>query len=206
VYNVAPIEQPADSALRRYFQAKGISGQQIDAAIAQFSRDALDHAQRALQHAYALDRLGTSFSAEELRTMGPLAQEQWSAMVARHSSALKTELDKLHEQIAPLVPAGSAAPWNPKVSEISAPAEFATSARGLLRKVQKLNREVGSTFSSGPIDTARRNANSSIETTLGSIPLSGAEQLAEFGSRMENAKDAANHAGERYPRVPEQVK
>lgn len=206
VYNVAPVEPPADSALRKYFQAKGLAGKQIDVGIAQFSRDALDSAQRALQHAYALDRLGASFSAEELRTMGPVAQEQWSAMVARHSSALEAELDKLHAQIAPLVAAGSAAPWSPQASEINNPADFATCARGLLRKVQKLNREVGSTFSSGLTDTATQNANNSIEAALESIPLSSAEQLADFGSRMVNTKDAANDAGKRYPRLPEQVK
>jgi DNA-directed RNA polymerase specialized sigma24 family protein len=206
VYDVAPVEPPADSALRKYFQAKGLAGKQIDVAIAQFSRDALDDAQRALQHAYALDRLGSSFSAEELRTMGPVAQEQWSAMVARHSLALEAELDKLHEQIAPLVAAGSAAPWSPQASEINNPADFVTCARGLLRKVQKLNREVGSTFSSGLTDTATQNTNNSIEAALESIPLSSAEQLADFGSRMVNTKDAANDAGKRHPRLPEQVK
>ena len=59
-YEVSQPGFAADERIRRYFSAQGLSGDRLDAAVAQFSRDALQHAQRALQHAYALDRLGSS--------------------------------------------------------------------------------------------------------------------------------------------------
>ena len=59
-YEVSQPGFAADERIRRYFSAQGLSGDRLDAAVAQFSREALQHAQRALQHAYALDRLGSS--------------------------------------------------------------------------------------------------------------------------------------------------
>ena len=202
VYNVARAAPPADAVLRRYFADKGLTGKQIDSAIAQFSRDALDHAQRALQHAYALDRLGSSFSAEELRTMGPVAQQEWSEMVARHSTALRTQLDELQQQIAQVAPAVSPSPLTRPISSINSPADFAGWARRLLVDTQKLNGEAGSAFSSGLTGSGARNGGTSLETVLQSIPLSRAEELAEFGARLANGKHEANTSVEHYPQLP----
>ncbi|MFP5276260.1 MAG: RNA polymerase sigma factor [Acidobacteriota bacterium] len=202
VYNVARAAPPADAILRKYFADKGLSGKQIDSSVALFSRDALDHAQRALQHAYALDRLGSSFSAEELRTMGPVAQQQWSEMVARHSTALRTQLDELQQQIAQVVPAVSLSPLTRPISSINSPPDFAGWARRLLVDTQKLNGEAGGTFSSGLTATGIRNSKSSLETVLQSIPLSRAEELAEFGARLTNGKHEANTSVEHYPQLP----
>ena len=70
VYSVAQTEAPADALLQRYFAGKGWTSERVNAAAAQFSQDALGHSQRALQHAYALDRLGTAFTADELQSAG----------------------------------------------------------------------------------------------------------------------------------------
>jgi len=200
VYSVARVEPPANAILRRYFAAKGLVGEQIDSASAQLSRDALDHAQHALQNAYALDRLGSSFSAKELRIMDPVAQQQWSAMVARHSSALETELDELGQQLAPLNLASRPASSRRLLSRIDDPADFARCARRLLLQTEDMNRAVGYAFSSGLTGAARGKDNELIEAASESIPLSDAEQLAKFASHLANAKDRANSGVERYPR------
>lgn len=202
VYNVARAAPPADAILRKYFADKGLNGKQVDSAVAQFSRAALDHAQRALQHAYALDRLGSSFSAEELRTMGSVAQQQWSEMVARHSSALQAQLDELQQQIAQVVPAGSQSPLTHPISSINSPTDFSGWARRLLIDTQKLNRAAGTAFSSGLTGTGAQKGESSLETVLQSIPLSRAKELAEFGSRLLNRKHEANSSVEHYPQLP----
>lgn len=202
VYDVARTTPLAEPLIRRYFAAKGFTGEQFNSAVAQFSRDVLDHAQRALQNAYALDRLGTSFTPEELRVVGPVSQWQWSVMVAKHSSALKIELEKLQQQIVQLRSAGSSLPSAHQSMQIDTPADFVGKARTLLADTQKLNREVGSAFSSGLAGTEARSAESSIDAVLQSIPLNGAEQLAKFGSRLVNAKDASNRSGEQYPQLP----
>jgi len=200
VYDVAALEPPANSTLRKYFAAKGLAELQIDPAVAQFSRNALDHAQHALQNAYALDRLGSSFSAKELRIMDPVAQQQWSAMVARHSSALETELDELGQQLAPLNLASRPASSRRLLSRIDDPADFARCARRLLLQTEDMNRAVGDAFSSGLTGAARGKDNELIEAASESIPLSDAEQLAKFASHLANAKDRANSGVERYPR------
>jgi len=200
VYSVALIEPPANPILRRYFAAKGLVGEQIDSASAQLSRDALDHVQRALQNAYALDRLGSSFSAKELRSIGPVAQQQWSTMVARHSSALETELDALRQQLAPLNLAGRPVSSRLQFSKIDDPADFASSARRLLLQTQDLNRAVGDAFSSGLTGTTPGKGDDLIDAVSESIPLDDAKQLAEFASHLANAKDRANSGVERYPR------
>lgn len=200
VYNMTHEVSPADPVLRRYFAAKRIPGGQIDSTVSQFSRDALDHAQRALQNAYALDRLGSSFSANELKIMGPAAQQQWAAMVARHSSALETELDELRQQLSPLSSAGNAGYSRRQFSTIDNPADFASSARKLLLETQDLNRAAGSAFSSGLTGAAAGKSADFIGAAMESIPLGDAEQVVEFASRLTNAKKPGNSSAGRYPR------
>ncbi|MGA3129165.1 MAG: hypothetical protein ABSD59_00080 [Terracidiphilus sp.] len=200
VYNLARTVPPAAPNLRAYFAAKGMSQEQIDSAVAQFSSDALDHAQRALQDAYALDRLGSSFSAKEFMIMGPVAQQQWSAMVARHSSELANELNGLRQQLAPLNLAGRPGPWRGRFSKIDSPPDFASSARRLLLQTQDLNRTARNAFSSGVSGAAAPGGNASIEAVWESIPLRDAEEVTEFASHLTNARDSANSSAERYPR------
>ncbi len=57
-----------------------------------FSHDALEHGQRALQHAYALDRLGRALSASELRSVSLASQQQWTEMLHQHASDLEEQL------------------------------------------------------------------------------------------------------------------
>ena len=200
VYNLARTVPPAAPNLRAYFAAKGMSQEQIDLAVAQFSSDALDHAQRALQDAYALDRLGSSFSAKEFMIMGPVAQQQWSAMVARHSSELANELDGLRKQLASLDLAGRPGRWRGRFSKIDSPTDFATSARRLLLQTQELNRTAQNAFSSGVSGASAPDGNTAIEAVWESIPLSDAEEVTEFASHLTNARDSANSSAGRYPR------
>lgn len=199
VYDVARTGPLADPVLRNFFAAKGLIGNQIDASVTHFSSDTLDHAQRALQNAYALDRLGTSFSPNELRTMGPIAQQQWSEMVAQHSSALETELDELQQQLAPLAPEGSPLSSTRQRSSIDTPQDFAGAARKLLFEMQDLNRAVGIAFSAGASGRSTQTAESSIDAVRESIPFNELERLAVFASRLANAK---NRSLEQYPRLP----
>jgi hypothetical protein len=196
VYDVARTGPLADPVLRKFFVVKGLTGNQIDAAVTHFSSEALDHAQRALQNAYALDRLGTSFSPKELQAMGPIAQRQWSEMVAQHSSALETELDALQQQLEELAPEASPPSSVRRPSSIDTPQDFAGAARKLLYKMQDLNREVGIAFSAGTSGRSAQTTESSIDAVRESIPFNELEQLSAFASRLANRKDAANRSVE----------
>jgi DNA-directed RNA polymerase specialized sigma24 family protein len=189
------VKQPgfaADMRIRSYLQSKGLSGGRLDAAVALFSRDALQHAQRALQHAYALDRLGNSVSAGELRSCRPAARQEWMGMVANHATGLETELRALHSQLAQIMLA-SVAPEPPKTEgiNIDEPVQFALRARNLLGQVRRLNRQAGDLFTSNGQPVSDTNLNASLQTIMDTIPLQEAEDMADFAVRLEGHTTAA---------------
>jgi DNA-directed RNA polymerase specialized sigma24 family protein len=200
-YNLVQAKAPVDALLHGYFAGKGLTGDPANSAVAQFSHSALEHAQQALQHAYALDRLADSFAPDELRAISPVSQQQWAAMVTRHASALQVELRALHEQLAQLVPGGSQLPTSDGNSAlIATPENFARSARELLYQTQTMNRIVGAAFSSGPGGNGIQDSHSLIVVAIQSIPVPGAEKLAAFASRLTDSKNTANRAREQDPR------
>jgi RNA polymerase sigma factor (sigma-70 family) len=184
-YEVSQPGFAADERIRRYFSAQGLSGDRLDAAVAQFSRDALQHAQRALQHAYALDRLGSSVSAEELRTMKLPAQKEWTGMVDSHATGLEAELRSLHTQLAAIWSTGDEpSAMNREVMSMDDPAQFARVAAVLLRQVRDLNQHTGELFASSGKTVNETNLNASIRTIMDTIPLEQAEDVVAFTTRL----------------------
>ncbi len=148
-YDVGQTKASADAALRGFFQAQGMSGTALDAAVVGFSRDALAHSQRALQHASALNRLGSTFPVLALRDVSLPSQQQWTELVAKHATALEVELRALHDQLASLTLLRDQSPSIGQTgSAIENPAQFAREANQLLSKTQSLNQTVGSVFAS----------------------------------------------------------
>jgi DNA-directed RNA polymerase specialized sigma24 family protein len=192
VLSVAQTEAPADALLRRYFAGKGGSGERVNAAAAQFSQDVLGHSQRALQHAYALDRLGTAFTADELQSAGQTSEEQWAEMATRHATALENELRELREQLAQIEPANGQSLISGSGSvQIDKPANFARAANELLRQTQNLNRSIGSTFTAGPTGKEAQNADFLITSAIRSIPMQDATKVAAFATRLADSESAA---------------
>jgi RNA polymerase sigma factor (sigma-70 family) len=184
-YEVSQPGFAADERIRRYFSAQGLSGDRLDAAVAQFSRDALQHAQRALQHAYALDRLGDSVSAEELRTMRLPAQKEWTGMVDSHATGLEAELRSLHAQLAAIWSTGDEpAAMNREAMSMDDPGQFARVAAVLLRQVRDLNQHTGELFASSGKTVSETNLNASIRTIMDTIPLEQAEDVVAFTTRL----------------------
>jgi DNA-directed RNA polymerase specialized sigma24 family protein len=193
VYNIGQAEAPADPILRGYFGSKGWSSDRVNASVAQFSQDALEHARRALQHAYALDRLGRAFSAEELRAISPTSKRQWAEMLARHAAALESELHQLHDQLVPITPAAREFAG---VDGVHAPidtlAVFASTAGELLQQVQTLNRNIGSCFASGATGKANQTSGSLVANAANSIPLRKAAEVSRLASRLALTDNMAN--------------
>jgi DNA-directed RNA polymerase specialized sigma24 family protein len=184
-YEVTQPGFAADERIRRYFSVEGLSGDRLDVAVAQFSRDALQHAQRALQHAYALDRLGSSVSAPELRTVGLPAQKEWTGMVDSHAAGLETELRSLHTQLASIWSTGDEpATMDREAMSIDDPVQFARVAAVLLRQVRDLNRHTGEFFASNGKTMSDTNLAASIQTIIETIPLEQAEDVVAFATRL----------------------
>jgi len=145
----------------------------------------LQHAQRALQHAYALDRLGGSVSAEELGTMRLPAQQEWTGMVDSHATGLDAELRSLHAQLAAIWSTGDEpATMNREAMSIDDPVQFARVAAVLLRQVRDLNRHTGEFFASSGKTMGNTNLNASIQTIMDTIPLEQAEDVVAFATRL----------------------
>jgi hypothetical protein len=131
-YDVQQTKIPADAALRTYLKTHGIAGKAQDDAVVAFSREALRHAQRALQSASALNRLGNTFPPDDLRSIGFSSQQQWAEMVAKHSATLETELRALHEQLSRLTPSSEQLPNVSNAGDaIENPTQFARAANQL---------------------------------------------------------------------------
>jgi hypothetical protein len=184
-YEVTQPGFAADARIRSYFQARGLSGERLDTGVAQFSRDALQHAQRALQHAYALDRLGGSLSTEELRSINLTVQMEWTEMANSHAADLENELRSLQGQLAEISPAGEESGFaNPEKMRIDDPEHFARAAGVLLQQVRDLNRQVGNFFTASGKAATPEQLDASLKTIMDTIPLRHAEGLASFTVRL----------------------
>ncbi len=186
VYDMRETRAPADAALRRHFQAQGLSEEALDAAVAAFSHEALEHAQRALEQASALERLGNSFSAAELASVSHLSQQQWVEMVAKYSAALQVELRALQGQLAQLAPANKPPPRAdiPQSITIDSPAQFMGAAAQLLRDTQAANQQISNTFAIHGSDNTHPNPDSALASVRSAIPVTEAEEIARFAVRL----------------------
>ncbi len=185
VYDIRQAEAPADTILRSYFGAKSWPTDRVNATAAQFSQDALEHARRALQHAYALDRLGHAFPATELQAISPASRRQWVEMMARHASALENELRQLHDQLAPIASLTRALPdTESEHVPIDTPAAFASATGALLQQTQNLNRNIGSVFASGSAGKTKQSPASLVADAANSIPLRKAAEVSRLASRL----------------------
>jgi hypothetical protein len=192
-YEVAQPGFAADARIRSYFQARGFVAEHLDEAVAQFSKEALQHAQRALQHAYALDRLATSLSANELRSVSVSTQKEWTQMANNHATELESELRLLHGQLGEIAVA-AASPAIAEPMRIDEPEQFARAASVLLQQVRALNRQVGDFFTSSGKPAGSENLDAALKSILATIPLRQAEELTSFTVRLDGTAREPNTA------------
>jgi hypothetical protein len=199
LYEVNQGTSAADNILRNHFQTKGLSGEPLSAAAVTFSRDVLEHAQLALQHAYALDRLGRALSATELGSVAVSSQQQWTEMLHQHASALQEQLLAIRAQLSQLSAAttpdttGTAGP-------IEDPLQFSHAAGQLLQQVQELDRHVSSAFASGTSAEGQASQDELIAGIIKVIPLQASTEIKTFA--MELSSSATHSAAQKNPDEP----
>jgi hypothetical protein len=183
VYEINQAKSAADATLRKYFQAKGLSGEPLNSAAGQFSHDALEHAQRSLQHAYALDRLGVALSAAELQSLKPASLQQWTEMVDKHALVLEDQLRALHGQLEEVLgEPPQDADGNPL--KIENPAQLKLATDQLLRLTQDLERDVGGAFTSNASGDNHSSQDEQLTNIVRVIPLQEAEEIARFAAKL----------------------
>jgi DNA-directed RNA polymerase specialized sigma subunit, sigma24 homolog len=192
IYEIGQAKPVVDMTLRKYFEAKGVSADRLDATVGQYSHDALLHAQRALQHAYALNRLGNALSATELKSIGPSSQRQWTEMVHNHATGLEDQLRMLHAQLADIAKPGDEASASGSFVPIEDPDQFKQIANRLLNQTENLNSNVGRLFTSNSFRKRQTTQNSTLNSTLNAIPLLQAEEISRFSSELKTAGGSAS--------------
>jgi DNA-directed RNA polymerase specialized sigma24 family protein len=205
VYEIDPGKSAADALLRKHFQEKSLSGEQLDSAVVTFSHSALEHGQRALQHAYALDRLGRVFSTSELQAVSLFSQHQWTEMVHQHASDLEQQLMAIHGQLGELSTSATALPATDAGSiPIANPVQFSQAANRLLQQVQELNRRVSNVFAPGTSGEGQTSQDDSVDAILRVIPMQQAREINSFAMelsspRMPPAVEHPTHGDEQQP-------
>ena len=179
--------------LRKHFGAGGLSGEQLDSAVVTFSHNALEHGQRALQHAYALDRLGRALSASELQSVSLTSQQQWTEMVHQHASDLEQQLVGLHDQLGQLSPSAAALPNADAGSvPIANPLQFSQASNRLLQQVQELNRRISNVFASGTSSEDQTSKDDSMadsfDAILKVIPTQQARGISSFALELSSSR------------------
>jgi hypothetical protein len=196
VYEIDQSRSAADALLRKHYQLKGMSGEQLRAAVVTFSHNALEHGQRALQHAYALDRLGRALSTSELQSVSLTSQQQWTEMVHQHASDLEQQLTAIHDQLGELSGTAAALPNADAGSiPIANPLQFSQAANRLLQQVQELNRRVSNVFApgtSGEDQTSQDDSvwDESFDAILKVIPMQQARQINSFAMELSSSRTA----------------
>jgi DNA-directed RNA polymerase specialized sigma24 family protein len=189
VYEVEQTQPLTQAAVRKYLQRNGLSGAPLDAAASQFSRDALRHSELALQHAYALSRLGNALSASELQSINLNSQEHWTDMVHQHAIDLEHELHELQVQISEIAtPEQQTPPLSARYVQIESPTEFRLASEEILSQEQDLNRKIGSLFTSNQSETNRAFQDAPLTTTLKSIPIREVEEIVRFAGRLDSSR------------------
>ena len=193
-------DAPAAGLVRDALLARGLKGAALQNAEQEFASSALSHAQTALQHAYALDRLGTILQRAGESSLSPDARVKWTQMVERHSSATLTELQVLRLQLDSVSAniAGISSVDAPGIADATA---FALATSELRAKAQSVNEEVVKLFAGSAADLSPAQARESIARLRTALPVAEASRMRSFASRMTNGNTSGHHeVGEMRPR------
>jgi hypothetical protein len=178
-------DAPAAELVRDALLARGLKGAALQNAEQEFADSALSHAQTALQHAYALDRLGSILSRTPESSLNSDARVKWTKMVERHSTATLTELQALRLQLDS-VSAGTAEFPSADAPSIADPTAFAHATSELRAKAQSVNEEIVKLFAGSAADMSPAQARESITRVQNALPVSEASRMHAFASRLTN--------------------
>ena len=193
-------DAPAAGLVRDALLARGLKGAALQNAEQEFAASALSHAQTALQHAYALDRLGTILRCAGQSSLDPDARGKWAQMVDQHSAAVVTELQVLRLQLDS-VSAGVAGIPAADFREIADPEAFVHATSELRVKAQMVNEKVVELFAGNSANLSAAQARESISRLQTTLPVAEASRMRSFANRLTNRNPAAqNELGETRPR------
>lgn len=177
---------PLDPEIRRKFRDQGVSEAQLDQSVRRFSRQIVNSSLLALQHARALQKIASRFSAELLGQAPAAAKMQWLDIIIRHAEALQRENTFLDRQLRSVAMLATAS--GPALREnVGSQEDLQEAAQRLLDLVVSNDRTLAAAFSIPLIGSQTASA----EWQSFQHPLS--EALALSASILDAAKQVQDH-------------
>ena len=202
VQQVGPADNrfPAEDEMRRYFSAvKGVSDEQVHAAVLRFADRASQRSGQALQHAWAMRRLAGRFSERELRALDAGARAKLLSMIQAHARAVRGESAQLRQELQPIFFSAGRATVDAGAAglEVADEAGLAGAIERLLALCSATDRGVRHAFSASP-DGQTGAALKSVQFWRGLQQAEGLASLVERAAhRMKSAPAAAPEGRER---------
>jgi len=193
-------DAPAAPLVRDALIARGLKAAALKDAEKEFAVSALSHAQAALQHAYALDRLGTVLSRAGRASLDPDTRVKWAQMADRHSTAAMTELQALRLQLDSVAAGVDGIP-SVDVHGIADAATFVRAASDLRMRMQSVDERVVELFAGSAAILPPAQAHDSIARLRAALPVAEASRMNSFASRLQSRNPSArNDVGEMQKR------
>ena len=139
---------PVDAELRKYLSgAKGLSGEQLDREVRQFSERMLARSSQARLHALALKPVIERFSPEELHALTPEARSKWRSIVIAQVRSFAAETAGLRRELAPLFPSLAGTAGSAGDVDFANDADFVRAVRRLMELASANDEAVRRSFS-----------------------------------------------------------
>lgn len=180
-------DAPAAALVRDALLARGLKGTALQKAEQEFAASALAHAQTALQHAYALDRLGTILCGTGQSPLSPDTRQKWAQMADRHAKAALTELQVLRMQLDSVSAGVDGMPSTEPPSINDAPS-FTRATSDLRARAEAVNRQVVELFAGSAAGQSPTQVRESVARLRASLPLVEADRTRAFAGRLTKAQ------------------
>ncbi len=126
-----------------------------------FATRMVGRTREAMRHAWALKRLMSQFSAEELRTLAPEARAKWLSLIRDHARAFERETASLRQELQPIFSPGSGGYGSGSEMSIAGDADIDRAVERLFELGSANDQVIRSAFtisSGGSANTAVRTA------------------------------------------------
>jgi RNA polymerase sigma factor (sigma-70 family) len=172
---VTETQIPVDTELRKYqSSAKGLSGDQLDSEVRQFSERMLARSNQARLHVLALRPVIERFSPEELQALTPEARNKWRSIVIEHVRNFAAETAALHRELAPLFPTLSNTAGSSGDMDVASDADLIRAVKRLTQLASANDEAIRRSFSI----SANGGKSAPVRTTQFWSSLANAEALA----------------------------
>ncbi len=140
----------ADPDLRSYFATKS---ERVDEEIRQYASRVVRRSHQGMRHLYALKRVASQFSAEELQALNPAARAKWVELIRKHARAFQGESAYLRQELQPVFFRGTPQTSGWGGSEINDAAEIVQAIDLLFDLGSSNDRVIRSAFTVSARDT-----------------------------------------------------